>query len=61
MKVSNDDTFTGKFNLSGITIVDFSRKVPVNNCCFVVLMTEKRFVHMREKVCTGDNFKKVVQ
>ena len=30
MKVSNDDTFTGKFNLCGITIVDFSRKVPVN-------------------------------
>ena len=30
MKVSNDDTFTGKFNLGGITLVDFSRKVPVN-------------------------------
>ena len=29
MKVSNDDTFTGKFNLGGITLVDFSRKVPV--------------------------------
>ena len=29
MKVSNDDTFTGKFNLGGITLVDFSRGVPV--------------------------------
>ena len=29
MKVSNDDTFTAKFNLGGTTLVDFSRKVPV--------------------------------
>ena len=33
MKVSNDDTFTGKFNLCGITITDFSRKVPVKLYC----------------------------
>ena len=34
MKVSNDDTFTGKFNLCGITIVDFSRALPVNDLIY---------------------------
>ena len=41
MKVSNDDTFTGKFILGGITLVDFSRKVPANACLNVNISSKE--------------------
>ena len=48
MKVLNDDTFTGKFNLCGITLVDFSRKVPVNQIMYFDHLTP-----ILETQCSG--------
>ena len=56
MKVSNDDTFTGKFNLCGITIVDFSRKVPVKRILKIFLGYIAQISLLTLKAVAKDNF-----